>query len=134
MQQFIDDLRRDTTRLLAVRDLVDMLNATPSNRWTELITEGIAALAKELANKTMPVPDLVEWFAEWANDARRDQRALLLLTAHRSKGVEFDDVVILNGGWDKPSKNEGPHAPRRVVYVSLTPTPRRLSTISTSEH
>jgi Superfamily I DNA and RNA helicases len=43
MQQFIDDLRRDTTRLLAVRDLVDVLNATPSNRWTDLIAEGIAA-------------------------------------------------------------------------------------------
>jgi ATP-dependent DNA helicase RecQ len=40
---------------------VDVLNATPSNRWTDLIAEGIAALAKELANKTMPVPDLVEW-------------------------------------------------------------------------
>ena len=65
----------------------DVLNAIPSNRWTDLIAEGIAALAKELANKTMPVPDLVEWFAEWAFDARSDQRALLLLTAHRSKGA-----------------------------------------------
>jgi ATP-dependent DNA helicase RecQ len=118
MQQFIDDLRRDTTRLLAVRDLVDVLNATPSNRWTDLIAEGIAALAKELANKTMPVPDLVEWFAEWANDARSDQRALLLLTAHRSKGVEFDDVVILNGGWDRPLKAR---TPMRRAACSMSP-------------
>ena len=44
----------------------------------------------------MPVPDLVEW----ARDARSEQRALLLLTAHRAKGLEFDDVVILNGGWE----------------------------------
>ena len=134
MQQFIDDLRRDTTRLLAVRDLVDVLNATPSNRWTDLIAEGIAALAKELANKTMPVPDLVEWFAEWANDARSDQRALLLLTAHRSKGVEFDDVVILNGGWDRPSKGEDPDAPRRLFYVAMTRARRSLAIIAEGNH
>ena len=121
MQQFIDDLRRDTTRLLAVRDLVDVLNAIPSNRWTDLIAEGIAALAKELANKTMPVPDLVEWFAEWANDARSDQRALLLLTAHRSKGVEFDDVVILNGGWDRPSQRRGPRCAAPPVLCRHDP-------------
>ena len=134
MQQFIGDLRRDTTRLLAVRDLVDVLNAIPSNRWTDLIAEGIAALAKELANKPMPVPDLVEWFAEWANDARSDQRALLLLTAHRSKGVEFDDVVILNGGWDRPSKGEDPDAPRRLFYVAMTRARRSLAIIAEGNH
>jgi ATP-dependent DNA helicase RecQ len=134
MQQFIDALRRDPTRLLAIGDLVDVLNAIPSNRWTDLIAEGIAALAKELADKTMPVPDLVEWFAEWANDARSDQRALLLLTAHRSKGLEFDDVVILNGGWDRPSKGEDPDAPRRLFYVAMTRARRNLAILAERNH
>ncbi|WP_287064167.1 RecQ family ATP-dependent DNA helicase [Mesorhizobium sp.] len=134
MQQFIDTLRRDSTRLLAVHDLVDMLNAIPSNHWTDLIAEGIAALAKELASKTMPVPDLVEWFAEWAYDARSDQRALLLLTAHRSKGLEFEDVVILNGGWDKPSQGEDPDAPRRLFYVAMTRARRSLAIIAQGRH
>jgi ATP-dependent DNA helicase RecQ len=134
MQQFIDALRRDNTRLLAVRDLVDMLNAIPSNRWTDLIAEGIAALAKELATKTMPVPDLVEWFAEWAIDARSDQRGLLLLTAHRSKGLEFEDVVILNGGWDKPSKGEDLDAPRRLFYVAMTRARRSLAIMADGQH
>lgn len=134
MQQFIDVLRRDNTRLLGVRDLVDVLNAIPSNRWTDLIGEGIAALAKELANKAMPVPDLVEWFAEWTNDARGDQRGLLLLTAHRAKGLEFDDVVILNGGWDRPSKDEDPDAPRRLFYVAMTRARRSLAIIGEGHH
>jgi Superfamily I DNA and RNA helicases len=82
----------------------------------------------------MPVPDLVEWFAEWANDARSDQRALLLLTAHRSKGVEFDDVVILNGGWDRPSKGEDPDAPRRLFYVAMTRARRSLAIIAEGNH
>lgn len=134
MQQFIDALRRDSTRLLGVRDLVDVLNAISSNRWTDLIAEGIAALAKELVNKTMPVPDIVEWFAEWANDARSDQRALLLLTAHRSKGLEFDDVVILNGGWDRPSRGEDADAPRRLFYVAMTRARRSLAIIADGQH
>ena len=134
MQQFIDALRRDSARLLGIRDLVDVLNAIPSNRWTDLIAEGIAALAKELANKAMPVPDLVEWFAEWAYDARSDQRALLLLTAHRSKGLEFDDVAILNGGWERPSKGEDPDAPRRLFYVAMTRARRSLAIIANGQH
>ncbi|WP_244665927.1 RecQ family ATP-dependent DNA helicase [Pseudorhizobium halotolerans] len=134
MQQFIDVLRRDNTRLLGVRDLVGVLNAIPSNRWTDLIGEGIAALAKELANKAMPVPDLVEWFAEWSNDARGDQHGLLLLTAHRAKGLEFDDVVILNGGWDRPSKGEDADAPRRLFYVAMTRARRSLSILADGQH
>ena len=108
---------------------------TELSRFRELllIAEGIAALAKELANKTMPVPDLVEWFAEWANDARSDQRALLLLTAHRSKGVEFDHVVILNGGWDRPSKGEDPDAPRLLFNVAMTRARRSLAIIAERE-
>ena len=134
MQRFIDALRRDKTRLLGVRDLIEILNAIPSSRWTDLVAEGIASLARELANKTMPVPDLVEWFAEWARDARGDQRGLLLLTAHRSKGLEFDDVVILNGGWDRPSQGEDADAPRRLFYVAMTRARRSLAVLTAGQH
>lgn len=134
MQRFVDALRHDSTRLLGVRDLVELVNAIPSNRWTDLIAEGIAALAKELANKTMPVPDLVEWFAEWSIDARSEQRGLLLLTAHRAKGLEFDDLVILNGGWDRPSKGEDPDSPRRLFYVAMTRARHSLAIMANGQH
>ncbi|MCA0343076.1 MAG: ATP-binding domain-containing protein, partial [Proteobacteria bacterium] len=77
---------------------------------------------------------LVEWFAEWTNDARGDQRGLLLLTAHRAKGLEFDDVVILNGGWDRPSKDEDPDAPRRLFSVAMTRARRGLAIIGEGHH
>lgn len=134
MQQFIDALRRDSTRLLTIRDLIDGLNAIPSNHWTDLIGEGIALLAKELANQSMPVPDLVEWFAEWARDARSEQRGLLLLTAHRAKGLEFDDVAILNGGWENASQGEDADAPRRLFYVAMTRARRSLIIMSSGHH
>ncbi|WP_187969599.1 RecQ family ATP-dependent DNA helicase [Aquibium microcysteis] len=134
MQRFVDALRSDAGRLLGVRDLIDVLNTIPSSRWTELVAEGIAALARELASKTMPVPDLIEWFAEWAQDARGDQRGLLLSTAHRSKGLEFDDVVILNGGWDRASQGEDPDAPRRLFYVAMTRARRSLTILAAGPH
>jgi ATP-dependent DNA helicase RecQ len=134
MQQFIATMRREPTHLLSIHDLVEMKNAIPATRWTDLIAEGIAALAHELNTKAMPVPDLVEWFAEWARDARSEQRSLLLLTAHRAKGLEFDDVVILDGGWDRPSKGEDADAPRRLFYVAMTRARRSLAVIADRQH
>lgn len=134
MQQFIAAIRREPTHLLDINDLLEMKNALPDNRWTDLIAEGIAALLHELSTKSMPVPDLVEWFAEWARDARSEQRSLLLLTAHRAKGLEFDDVVILNGGWNRPSKGEDADAPRRLFYVAMTRARRSLAIIADRNH
>lgn len=134
MQQFIAAMRREPTHLLSIHDLVEMKNAIRSNRWTDLIAEGIAALAHELNTKSMPVPDIMEWFAEWARDARSEQRSLLLLTAHRSKGLEFDDVVILDGGWDRRSTGEDPDAPRRLFYVAMTRARRSLAIMANGRH
>ena len=51
---------------------------------------------------------------------RRRQRGLLLLTAHRAKGLEFDHVVVLDGGWNHLSRDEDADAPRRLYYVAMT--------------
>ena len=40
--------------------------------------------------------------------------------AHRAKGLEFDHVVVLDGGWDRTDRNEDPDAPRRLYYVAMT--------------
>jgi len=106
----------------------------PQNRWTDLIGEGIATLARELADKAAPVPDLVQWFGEWAREARAEQRGLLLLTAHRAKGLEFDHVAILNGGWDRLSRNEDEDAPRRLFYVAMTRARASLTIMTDGPH
>ncbi|WP_119388353.1 RecQ family ATP-dependent DNA helicase [Taklimakanibacter lacteus] len=134
MQSLIAALRREPARLMGIANLVGALNRLPPNRWTDLIAEGIAALARELANKTMPVPDLIEWLAEWARDTRGEQRGLLLLTAHRSKGLEFDDVVILDGNWEAFSSGEDADAPRRLFYVAMTRARRSLAVMAAGRH
>ncbi len=106
MQMFIDALRADQARVVSLADLAKVLNTIPSSRWTDRIGEGLGLLAREIDGRSLPAADVVEWFAEWARDAWGEQRGLKLLTAHRAKGLEFDDVVILDGGWERPSRNE----------------------------
>lgn len=134
MQQLVAGLRRRPAAMLTIQDILDVLNEQPSNRWVDLLAEGIADLARDLGKKAIPVPDAIEWFAEWSQDVRRAQRGLLLLTAHRSKGLEFDHVVILNGGWKALSKGEDGEAPRRLFYVAMTRARRSLSVVTSGEH
>ena len=134
MQGFVRTLLADRTRLLTISDLVAILNAQPQSRWTDLIGEGIGTLARELVEKAAPVPDIVQWFGEWARDARGEQRGLLLMTAHRAKGLEFDHVAILNGGWDRPSRGEDSDAPRRLFYVAMTRARSTLTLLTDGPH
>ena len=133
-QTLVASLRKRQGELLGISDIISVLNEQEVNRWVELLAEGVAELARELKTKTMPVPDIVEWLAEWSRDTRGEQRGLLLLTAHRAKGLEFDHVVILNGGWDKPSKNEDRDAPRRLFYVAMTRAQKSLVVMTSGEH
>lgn len=134
MQRLVADLRKRPTAMLTIQDILGVLNEQRSNRWVDLIAEGTADLARELGKKTIPVPDAIEWFAEWAQDIRIAQRGLLLLTAHRSKGLEFDHVVILNGGWKVLSQGEDGEAPRRLFYVAMTRARRSLAVVTSGAH
>lgn len=134
MQKLVAGLRARPTAMLTIQDILDVLNKQRLTRWVDLIAEGIADLARELGAKTIPVPDAIEWLAEWAQDVRGTQRGLLLLTAHRSKGLEFDHVVILNGGWQAISKGEDGEAPRRLFYVAMTRARRSLAVVTRGAH
>ena len=134
MRVFIGMVKADPARLLTIADLVNMLNTQAQNRWVNLIGEGIGLLARELVEKTAPVPDIVQWFGEWAHEARGEQQGLLLLTAHRAKGLEFDHVVILDGGWDRVSRCEDADASRRLFYVAMTRARQSLTVMTSGAH
>lgn len=133
-QRLVAGLRHKKGALLGIQDILDILNELTYNKWIGILAEGIADLARELNTGTMPVPDIIEWIAEWARDTRGQQRGLLLLTAHRAKGLEFDHVVILNGDWRNPSKNEDPDAPRRLFYVAMTRARQSLTVLTHGPH
>ena len=108
------------SRLVKGEELDRWVAGQPSNRWTELLQEAVSDYAIETGGSEVPVDHFVEWLAEWGREARRRQSGLLLLTAHRAKGLEFDHVVVLDGRWDRVGQKEDRDAPRRLYYVAMT--------------
>ena len=107
-----------------LRDRQDMVDAAasaawlderPPTPWNDLLREALAEHRQESGAAPVPTQQCIEWLAEWSRDVRRRQRGLLLLTAHRAKGLEFDHVVVLDGGWEDRRDDE-----RRLYYVAMT--------------
>ena len=113
-------LRGRSSSLARSADLEHWLAQQPPGVWNELLREAVAEYRLETGDGETPVANIIEWLAEWGREARRRQRGLLLLTAHRAKGLEFDHVVVLDGAWDRTGTGEDADAPRRLYYVAMT--------------
>ena len=94
----------------------DWLQQQPAGPWNDLLLEAVENYGIETSNETLPSTAFREWLAEWARDNRRRQHGLLLTSAHRAKGLEFEHVVILDGNWQN-------------VTGAKTPTPLVACTI-----
>ena len=116
----MDWLRRRDSLLLTSDDLEGWVREQPPGPWNELLREAVSEYALETGGSEAPVDHFIEWLAEWARDVRRRQRGLLLLTAHRAKGLEFDHVVVLDGAWGRVGLKEDSDSPRRLYYVAMT--------------
>ena len=119
-QEFIDWLKACETQRIGVEQFVAWVDDQPSGPWQQLLRQAIEEFELETTSEETTVNHIIEWLAEWGRDIRRRQRGLLLLTAHRAKGLEFDHVVVLDGGWDKMGNGEDRDAPRRLYYVAMT--------------
>ena len=100
--------------------LAGWAEASPSGPWYDLLRQAVEEHALETGGRETPVDHFIEWLAEWGRDIRRRQRGLLLLTGHRAKGLEFDHVAVLDGGWNHVGHGEDLDAPRRLYYVAMT--------------
>ncbi len=123
-RRFVQWLRGREAGLVHGDDLVGWVEAQrstePDNRWHELLRQAIDEHALETGGGESTIDHLIEWLAEWGREIRRRQRGLLLVTAHRAKGLEFDHVIVLDGGWERVGPDEDPDAPRRLYYVAMT--------------
>ena len=120
-------LRGRDSRLVKSADIEDWLARWAPNPWIQLLQEAVAEYVLETGGAETPVDSFIEWLAEWGREVRRRQRGLLLLTAHRAKGLEFDHVVVLDGGWDSVGRDEDADAPRRLYYVAMTRAKQTLT-------
>ena len=128
-REFVEWLRGRDTRLVESTDLTDWVDAHPPGPWIELLRQALDEHTLETGGAEVPVDHFIEWLAEWGRDIRRRQRGLLLLTAHRAKGLEFDHIAVLDGGWSKVDRDEDPDAPRRLYYVAMTRARQTLALV-----
>ena len=120
-------LRARDSKLVVSADLRACLAGQPSNDWIDLLGEAVGEYELETGGLETAADHFIEWLAEWGRDYRQSQRGLLLLTAHRAKGLEFDHVMVLDGGWDRPGRGEDADAPRRLYYVAMTRARKTLA-------
>ena len=125
----VDWMRHRDSFLLTSDDLEGWVREQPPGPWNELLQEAVSEYALETGGSEAPVDHFIEWLAEWARDVRRRQRGLLLLTAHRAKGLEFDHVVVLDGAWGRVGLEEDSDSPRRLYYVAMTRARKTLTLV-----
>ena len=126
---FVERICRHDSRTVCSADLTNGLDTIPHGPWKELIQTALDDFKLESGGGEVPLDHFTEWLAEWGREARRRQHGLLLLTAHRAKGLEFEHVVVLDGGWNKLGRDEDPDAPRRLFYVSMTRAKQTLAVV-----
>lgn len=120
-RQLVEWLRERTSRLVDHATIEEWLTQQPDGPWWTLIRQAIGEYALENGAAELPTDQCLEWLAEWGRAARRQQDGLLLLTAHRAKGLEFEHVAVLDGGWaHRGNRQDDADAPRRLYYVAMT--------------
>ena len=115
-----DWLHQQDSKLMRRVDLANWLRRQPQGPWVKLLEEAIGEYALETGGTETALSHFNEWLAEWGREFRRRQDGLLLTTAHRAKGLEFDHVIVLDGAWDRVGRGEDRDAPRRLYYVAMT--------------
>ena len=119
-QAMIGWLNNRSNKLVATADLMEWLDGQAGGTWWSLLREAVEEYALETGGMELPARHFIEWLAEWGREVRRRQTGLMLLTAHRAKGLEFDHVAVLDGNWQRVGKNEDGDACRRLYYVAMT--------------
>ena len=93
--------------------------ARAGDGWSASLHEAIAAFTDETQGAEVSLAYFRDWLAEWGRASRRQQNGLLLLSAHRAKGLEFDHVFVLDGEW-QPQNGDDADSVRRLYYVAMT--------------
>ena len=110
------------------------LSGQPDGEWSDVLTEALDEYFLETGGAETSVQAFTAWLAEWGRELRRRQTGLLLLTAHRAKGLEFDHVVILDGGWrqDETARGRRSDEVLRLYYVAMTRARQTLTLLRMS--
>jgi ATP-dependent DNA helicase RecQ len=99
---------------------INNLNQQSDNPWWAVIQHILDMWIHESGEAELPIGQLVEFAFDVLAEQRREQRlgkGMYLGTVHSAKGMEFDHVFILDGGWIAGREQE---EERRLYYVGMT--------------
>ncbi|MEZ5486943.1 MAG: ATP-binding domain-containing protein [Steroidobacteraceae bacterium] len=117
---YLEDRQRALgSRLIRSDDIQPWLAEQGGSGWWPMLAEAIGEFAEDTQGAEVSLSILRDWLAEWGHANRTKQHGVLLLTAHRAKGLEFDHVFVLDGEW-RAGRTEDKDAVRRLYYVSMT--------------
>ncbi|MFW2356549.1 RecQ family ATP-dependent DNA helicase [Hydrogenophaga sp.] len=125
-QALVKWIRSQSTQQLSLDEVLSWVARHPGNIWWLMLKEAIDAYGLDVSGMQLPGNHLIDWLADWGREVRRKQTGVLLLTAHRAKGLEFDHVGVLDGGWDREDRGAEPDETRRLFYVAMTRAKRTL--------
>lgn len=132
-QALVDWIRGNDRRLVQACELRQWLSGRAAGPMLSLLADALEAYALDAGEAEQPVASFIEWLVDWGRTQRQRQIGLMLLSAHRAKGLEFDHVAVLDGEWTTRSRGEDPDSPRRLYYVAMTRARRSLLLGSTSK-
>jgi ATP-dependent DNA helicase RecQ len=110
---------------MTVAALTDTLpgDAESDSPWISLLHDILAELTELWGDAEVPRQEVREAVYEALCERRRELRlgnGVQLLTAHAVKGLEFDHVFVLDGGWQRAWTAAEHEEERRVYYVAMT--------------
>lgn len=103
--------------------LVELRGGRPFHRWWRLLGVISEQLEGEIGDNAVPRTAVLEFFLEALMQMDREhvnEHGVILSTAHRAKGLEFDHVLIADGGWKRKYDRREFEEERRVYYVAMT--------------
>ena len=126
-QALVTWLRNNEIKLVDSGAIRNWLNGQAEGPWWSLLREAVEEYAVETGEAELPRDHFLNWLAEWGREVRRRQTGLMLLTAHRAKGLEFDHVAVLDGGWDSSARAKTRTHRDGSYYVAMTRARKTLT-------
>ncbi|ABN78303.1 3'-5' exonuclease [Cereibacter sphaeroides] len=100
--------------------------------WSKAIRRHLEEIGSEIEPGAQVSPEQVlEDFVEWARRWQPDQDGVAVMTAHSSKGLEFDNVLVLDSGW-LGQRREAQDSDRRLLYVAATRARHSLTFVTSA--
>jgi ATP-dependent DNA helicase RecQ len=120
VQTLVGELRTSGCKLVDAAMLRGMLAKHNVGPYWAALHEAVEEYGLDTGEQEQPLEHFFEWLVDWCRNVRHRQSGLLLTSAHRAKGLEFDHVAVLDGDWRGSNSGEDRDAPRRLYYVAMT--------------